>query len=67
MIELVMMKINDNMFDSGSGRQNSSTIMIVVLMVMMVMMMSKTYLKWVRKAKQFDDKEGKVFQFGRGD
>ena len=32
-----------------------------------IAMMSKTYLKWVRKAKQFDDKEGKVFQFGRGD
>ena len=39
----------------------------MVMMVTMMTMMAKNYLKWVGKAKQFNDKEGEVFQFGRGD
>ena len=72
MITLALMKINDNMFDSRPGRRNSLTVIMMfmvkmVMMVTMMTMMAKKYLKWVGKTKQFNDKEGEVFQFGRGD
>ena len=40
--------------------------MMVMMMAMVMTMMSKNYLKWIRKAKQFDDKERKVLKFRRG-